>query len=73
LLLEAECEDAVVVRKKDILAAPLLHAYSSIAQSAIEILAEVGVESPEYLDETRDYFFEQAQEADAYHAKRLPD
>lgn len=71
-IMSRELEDAVVIRKRDSLAAPVLHTYASLAQTTIDILKEVGVEAPESLDQIRDHFWEQASEAEAYPVKRLP-
>src|SRR4051812_12163604 len=61
-------DDAVVVRKQDIFAGPALHAYSSSISTALEILdAEqvvLGGGVVHRLNEIRDYFFQQALEAD---------
>jgi hypothetical protein len=67
-----ELDDAVVIRKRDSLAAPVLHTYASLAQTSIDILHEVGVEAPESLSQIRDHFWNEASEAEAYPVKRLP-
>ena len=71
-ILGRELDDAVVIRKRDSLAAPVLHTYASLAQTAIDILHEVGVEAPESLGQIRDHFWQEANEAEAVPVKRLP-
>jgi hypothetical protein len=69
--------DAVVIRLQDIFAGPALHAYSSSISTAIEIMdldrtwSRPGMKSR--LEEIRDYFFQQALEADDIRTKKVPD
>lgn len=70
-------DDAVVIRKQDIFAGPALHAYASSIQTAIEVVETSGAEfnrrARAKLYEVRDYFFQQALEADDVNPKKVPD
>lgn len=80
-------EDAVVIRKQDVFAGPALHAYASSIQTVIELLRSLStdpvnvdhgvpgltVEQMSRLYPIRDYFFQQAFEADDVRTKKVPD
>jgi len=76
-------QDAVVIRKQDIFAGPGLHAYAAAIQTGLELLFrqlppehEMTLEAAheiEYLTRLRDFFFEQAVEAEHAEGKKLPD
>ena len=76
-------DDAVVIRKQDIFAGPGLHAYAAAIQTGLELLFrqlppehEMTLEAAheiEYLTRLRDFFFEQAVEAEHAEGKKLPD
>lgn len=70
-------DDAVVIRKQDIFAGSALHAYASSITTALEIIdyhnVVLGGRHRQRLDEIRDYFFEQALEADDVRTKKVPD
>lgn len=55
--------DAVVIRTKDIFAAPVLYTYAGAVQTAIEVIQAAGGLVPEELMLVREYFHERAQEA----------
>jgi hypothetical protein len=72
--------DAVVIRLQDIFAGPALHAYASSISTVMEIAqasdTPVSVFRPEQwerLNQIRDYFFQQALEADDIRTKKVPD
>jgi hypothetical protein len=78
LELDFAIPDAVVIRKQDIFAGSALHAYASSIQTAIEIIHLIGEDlidgrDRQSLDELRDYFFQQALEADDFRTKKVPD
>lgn len=65
-------EDAVVIRKTDAFAAPVLHAYASMVLTAMEVLRDgSGEASYRDLESVHDYFMNAAQEADETQ-KRFP-
>jgi len=84
---EVSLQDAVVIRKQDMFAAPALHAYASSIQTVIELLESLApdpnikdhgipgmpVGKMARLHEIRDYFFQQALEADDVRTKKVPD
>lgn len=65
--------DCVVIRLQDRFAAAGLHGYASCIQSVIEAAKESGVPLPANLEDVRDYFFQAAEQAEAYDRKKWPD
>lgn len=70
-------EDAVVIRKQDMFAGPGLHAYAMTIQTAIETtrLVTNGMTAELIcadLEKIRDYFTQQALEAEACTTKKMP-
>jgi len=68
-------DDAIVIRKQDVFASSALFAYAHNIQTALEILegGSIGKDSMDHLEELRDFFFEQATEAQELKGVKVPD
>ena len=77
-----ELDDAVVVRRRDIFAAPALEAYANAMQCVIEALNQRGIEhegngagysTVDRLRDIADYFHEQSEKSYSDANRKLPD
>jgi hypothetical protein len=71
-------QDAVVIRKQDVFAAPGLYGYAASIQTAIEVAqrldpSSLTEEEQWRLEALRDFFFEQGHEAAEHSPKKIPD
>jgi hypothetical protein len=77
-LLAKRIPDAVVIRMRDVFAAPGLEAYAGVVQTAIEIckfqgFVHLGGTPVKRLQSIADYFHDRAHQARLVQTKRVPD